>query len=390
MEKRNKSNKKRGNGEGTIYWSETLQKYVAQYVEPSGKRKTLTQKKNEKVGDFKKRFANIMNSINNDSYIEKCNDTFEQIAKRYIEQKYSDGLVSDRTYNRDLSTLEQIKKTSPFYNKPIQKITIDDIESAKKDIKKYSNSVISKMWGLIKKTFSVAYSLEKINKNIMLNDFLTKPISNVKDKPIEALSVEEENKLINVLNNQEKEHRYRDVILLQLYTGMRIGEVLALSKDCIDLKNNTITVYRTVTLDKNNNFVLGEHTKTYKKSTNVDKGKRTFPMTHKAREIIKKVLSNKIINLNNLLFYDYENNTLITRTEINSYLNRINEKYSICAENLHSHRLRHTFVTRCFESGINLKTIQAIVGHTNGSSITLDVYTTVSNDFIATELEKLK
>ena len=47
-ERTNKNVKIRGNGEGTIYFSEALNKYVAQYVEPStGKRKTLTQRKNE-------------------------------------------------------------------------------------------------------------------------------------------------------------------------------------------------------------------------------------------------------------------------------------------------------------------------------------------------------
>ena len=46
---------------GTIYYSETLQKWVAQYTDLDGKRKTITQRKNEKVSDFKKRFANIMN-----------------------------------------------------------------------------------------------------------------------------------------------------------------------------------------------------------------------------------------------------------------------------------------------------------------------------------------
>ena len=55
MERRNKKNKERGNGEGTIYYSEALGCYVAQYTEPSGKRKTLKQKKNEKTTDFKKR-----------------------------------------------------------------------------------------------------------------------------------------------------------------------------------------------------------------------------------------------------------------------------------------------------------------------------------------------
>lgn len=382
--------KVKGNGEGTIYFSKTLQKYVAQYVEPAtGKRKTLTQRKNEKTKDFKDRFKKIMNSISEGNYIVKCNDTFEQICLRYIEQKYNDGLVSSRTYCRDLSTLEQIKKTCTFYNKPIQKITIADIENSKKYIRKYANSVIDKIWGLIKKTFAVAFSLEKINKNIMLNEFLTKPISDIKDKHITSLSIKEEEKLIQILSNEENYHPYKNIILLQLYTGMRIGEVLALSRDCIDLKNGTIKVYRTLTTDTNNNFILGEHTKTYKKNTNIDKGKRIFPLTDKALNLVKEILNTKLTNLNNLLFYDYKNDTFITRAEINCYLARINKKYSICKDNLHSHRLRHTFITRCYEKGINLKTIQAIVGHANGSSITLDVYTTISNEFIKTELQKL-
>ena len=45
MERKNKNVKSKGNGEGTIYFSETLQKWVAQYVEPNGKRKTITQRK---------------------------------------------------------------------------------------------------------------------------------------------------------------------------------------------------------------------------------------------------------------------------------------------------------------------------------------------------------
>ena len=73
---------------GTIYYSETLQKWVAQYVEPSGKRKTLTQKKNEKVGDFKKRFTNIINDINNNNYIESVDTSLYNILNDYIENKY--------------------------------------------------------------------------------------------------------------------------------------------------------------------------------------------------------------------------------------------------------------------------------------------------------------
>ncbi len=69
---------------------------------------------------------------------------------------------------------------------------------------------------------------------------------------------------------------------------MRIGEVLALSKNAIDLNNNTITVCRTITRDKNDKVILGEHTKTFNKKTGIDKGKRTFPLSPKVKKNINK------------------------------------------------------------------------------------------------------
>ncbi len=44
MERRNKNVKSRGNGEGTIYYSETLQRWVAQYTEPSREKENIKTK----------------------------------------------------------------------------------------------------------------------------------------------------------------------------------------------------------------------------------------------------------------------------------------------------------------------------------------------------------
>ena len=147
---------------------------------------------------------------------------------------------------------------------------------------------------------------------------------------------------------------------------MRIGEILALSNDCINLKNNTLTVYRTLTQDDKYNTILGEHTKTYKKRKGIDNGKRTFPMNINVKNIVTKIIKNKTTNIKRLLFWNYERNTYITPNEINSYLSRINKKYNICSSSLHSHRLRHTFITRCVENGIFHKVIQNLVGHIEG------------------------
>lgn len=389
MERKNKKTKSVGNGEGSLYKSEALNCLVFQYVR-NGIRKTMKQKKNESIKDFKARVTKLKNELNTGTYIENSNETFITILKTYVEQKHADGITSDRSYNRELGTISQIEKTcSNFVNKPIQKITVEDIEKSKINIREYSNAVISKIWTHISKTFQIATSRRKIPYNIMLDETLTKPISKRPEQKVEALTIEEETKLISILNKQELNHKYRNIILLQLYTGMRIGEVLALSLDCIDLKNNTLTVYRTLTQDKNYHVIMGEHTKTYKKTSGIDKGKRTFPMNNKVRNIITQITKTKITNIHNLLFWDYDKNSFITPSEINSYLSRLNKKYNITKLSLHSHRLRHTFITRCVENGIFPKVIQNLVGHTAGSSITSDVYTSISTDFMIKELEKI-
>lgn len=387
MERRNTKTKERGNGEGTLYFSKALNCYVAQYVEPDGKRKTLKQRKNEKISDFKKRFNDKINSLNNGTYIVSSKETIMSIATNYITQKHLDGIIVDRTFKRNKDTLSELEKTcNTFCNIPIQKVTIKQIEKSKENMRKYSNNTIDKIWSLLYKSFKIAYSRRIIMYNIMEDETLTKPLSKKADKKIEALSVDEEQKLEQLLLSTD--NTYNDILLLQLYTGMRIGEVLALSNDCVDLKNNTLKVYRTITRDGNDKVILGKHTKTYNKKTGIDAGKRTFPMSSKVSKIIKKYLNLKINNIHNLLFWDYKKNTFITDGEINSYLKRLNAKYNI-ADHIHTHVLRHTFITRCQEKGIPLVVIQALVGHVEGSSITNDVYTSVSVDFMKQELDKM-
>lgn len=391
MERKNKKTKSVGNGEGSLYYSEALQCWIYQYVY-NGKRKTLKQRKNEQSREFKKRVTNLKSSIDNGNYVETNKDTLLMILERYIEQKNKDGITSDRTYLRDTETLNQIKKTcNNWINKPIQKVTVENIEDSKENMRKYSNSTIDKIWISLKKGFKIAYARRKISYNIMEDETLTKPISKKAAKVVTALSKKEEKKLIKILISNK--HKYNNILLLQLYTGMRIGEVLALSKDCINFKNNTITVYRTITRNIHGKAILGEHTKTFDKKTGIDNGKRTFTMKPNVKEIIQKIYSNKITNINNLLFWDYDKNFFITDGEVNSYLTRLNDKYKILDnpnETLSTHRLRHTFITRCQENGVSLPVIQKIVGHVKGSKITNNIYTDVSLDFITKELKKIQ
>lgn len=379
---------------GTIYYSETLQKWVAQYTDLDGKRKTITQRKNEKVSDFKKRFANIMNEINNGTYISSNNISLYEILDSYIENNYKTGIIADRTYLRNKETLKLLKTCCKnFINKPIQKVILNDIKISlpnfienetttkktnEKVIKIYSQNTIDKLYTMLKRGFKIAFSERIILFNLMDNENLKKPKAKKELPKVEALSVEEQKKLVLILENSN--YKYRDIILLALFTGMRIGEVLAITNNNIDLKDNTIKVERTLTRDKNDKVILGNTTKT-------KKGKRTIYLSNNAISVLKRItLSNTVTNIYNLIFYDYEKNTFITPTEINCFLKRLNEKYKFC-DHIHTHMLRHTFATRCIESGMSANVLKEILGHEKIQT-TLDTYTSVFEKFNKDENNK--
>lgn len=386
---RTQKNKEKGNGEGTIYTNKKTGLLIGQYV-VDGKRKSVYQRKKEKKIEFKKRFTQIINSINEGNYIEKSDETLYEILEHHIAQKHIDGITSENSFLKDKETLQEIEKTcKDFIYKPIQKINIENIEKDKVFIREYSQSVIDKIWALLKKGFKIAYSRRKINFNIFEDETLTKPISIKDTKPIEALDEKELKKINLILDEKERNHKYRNIVKLQLETGMRIGEVLALSTNNINRKNKTILVDKTLTKNKKGKVILGKHTKTYNKKTNIDRGKRTIKMNNTVFDIVNEQLHNNISNIAELLFWDYENNTYVSYTEINSWLKRLNEKYKITPKSLCSHVLRHTRITEMRKAGMDMKAIQYLVGHVEGSKITDNVYTTLTPEFLEQELKKI-
>lgn len=138
-------------------------------------------------------------------------------------------------------------------------------------------------------------------------------------------------------------------------------------------------------------MILGEHTKTYNKKTQIDEGQRFLPLDNNLFSELKKILkvecSKKITNIYGLLFWDYKKNTFVTPKEVNSWLKRLNEKYHICTLELTTHRLRHTAITHWKEIGIDLSTIQYLAGHVEGSSITESTYIDISPEFVKRKLK---
>ncbi len=381
---------------GSLYYSETLGCWIFQYYDTLGKRQTMKQRKRETVKDFKARATKVKNELNAGTYISKSKETIVTIAEQHIQNKHTDGITSNRSYARDLETLEQIKKTcSNFCDIPIQNVTIKHLEDAKKEIRKYSNNTIDKIWCLLGKVFSIACSPSRkiLIYNLMQDENLKKPISEKKTKKVKPLTSEELQKLNSILDNEERQHPYRNAVKMQSISGMRIGEVLARSKDDYNKETKEFDVHNTLTQDEHYRVILGEHTKTYNKKTQIDEGQRFLPLDNNLfsglTEIIEEQCNKKIINIYNLIFWDYEKNTFITPGEVSSWLKRLNAKYKISKLELTTHRLRHTALTYWKEIGIDLSAIQYLAGHIEGSDITEGVYIETSLDFVKKEVAKI-
>ena len=388
--------RKKSNGEGLIRFREDKKLYegrVSIGYDQYGKLKVKSVYAKRK-SDVIEKMDQLKNDYKKESLVIDNKTTIYDLLKDYIDNQYKGNIIREVSYLRHLATLNIIKKLD-IANLPIIKVNSTDISRDLLKLTDYSNSTISKVKRLISKAFNLAIlqNLVKINP-FKIDNLIIKIKSNKVNKKVEALTLEEQNLLLNELSHTDD--RYKNVFYIALYTGMRIGEILALKKEDIDLKNRIIKVSKTITKDKNDKPILGETTKTYNSLRDVPIIKPLFP-----------ILSDLILEVDNYLFL--YNNSFISPATINAhfkklcknanikvfinpnktvYTNNEIKKVNLKTSSVNTHMLRHTFATRCIESGMNALVLSKILGHKK-IEITLNVYTSVFNKLTIKEVDKI-
>ena len=136
----------------------------------------------------------------------------------------------------------------------LDEVTEDDIIAFFATKLSYSQSSLDKMYQLLGAVYKKAARRKIIEENPIRE--IKCPKSSQTKIPVRALTVDEQEKLLEVLKSEDI--HYSEIMLLSMFTGMRIGECCALMVEDINLTNKTIIVNKTVALGKNRRNLLNE------------------------------------------------------------------------------------------------------------------------------------
>lgn len=369
----------KGDGLGSIYYNGErnrwqVQCYYYDSITNDKRRRTKSFKTKEEAEDYLNRLAL---QKEDKLYIENKGIPLIDVMEARVKRKLDTNLISENQYWRTERTLDIIRK-SYLAKMNIDDITTDQLQEYFNGLTtRYSNSSIKKFHEQFKQAYEYAMNKGYISKN-PLTDFI-KPKSKKEDKIVRALTIEEQQIFTDYLLNQNvKDYRYKNAFLIQMYMGLRVGEVMALKQGDIDLKHGIMKVERTLTNGKNAKVIMGDTTKTYA-------GIREIPIPKFIIPYIVEQIEWSKGNKENLLFVNKEGNYVDARG-VNTVLKKTLKSLGI--EGISTHSLRHTFGTRNVEAGMRAVALQRLMGHKD-VSVTLNTYTSVFNKYKESEMEKV-
>ncbi|MEA5013130.1 MAG: tyrosine-type recombinase/integrase [Candidatus Limiplasma sp.] len=193
----------------------------------------------------------------------------------------------------------------------------------------------------------------------------------VEKKEMQAIQNEDVERFLSAI----KGHKYEALYFVDMFSGLRQGEILGLSWDCVNLKTGTITVKQQLQRER---VKGGEYRLVSLK--NDDKSRRTFPPAPVVMDMLRHVktvqaewklaLGSDYSNPMNLVF-THEDGRHLTPNTIYTPFKKIVRSLGLDAVRFHD--LRHSCGLYARENGASMKEIQLMLGHSQIST-TMDTY----------------
>ena len=332
---------------------------------PAGKKNGLSLR--EKIQQLQK---DLYDGID----IEGREMTVLELVKRYIATKTGVKVTTQAGYKTVVNILEK----EAFAHLPIRKIRTSDaklflIKLQKEDKRSYSS--IHSIRGVLRPAFALAVEDDCIRKNpfdfelatVIINDSVTR----------DAITREQMRKFLNFIKEDTHYCKYFHAIYILFHTGLRISEFVGLTVSDLDMKNRTIRVDHQLQR-------RSDGTK-YIESTKTNAGTRTLPMEEGVYASFQYILANRqaplkeptIDGYSGFLFFD-KNGEPMVAMHWEKYFQHVLRKYNkIYKEELPKitpHVCHQTYCTNKAKSGMNPKTLQYLMGHSD-ISITMNTYT---------------
>jgi len=350
--------------------------YQARFVNRFGKRQTIYSRS---LNDIRKQLreeqhedAKQVNVVDRNTTLNEWYEIWMSTCKKHCRN------TTQKTY---ATQYNRLRKELGW--RKLVDLNLVILQKAFNELK--SDASRSDCKALLVDMLNCAVNTDLLVKNVAYQ--INTKIDNEENEEKRILTPEE----VDLLLKSSRDGRLYPMFVVALNTGMRMGEILGLTWDCVDFEKDMIYVNKTLcTLSNGGKTIYDLHPPKTKA------GKRNIPMSKLVKETLleQKAWKDKVDTkykprdgFENLVFTSKTNNPLHAsnvKDSINYLIERIrvnNPEF----EHFTPHGLRHTFATNCISKGMQPKTLQKILGHTS-LKMTMDLYCHVLDDTLREEM----
>ena len=316
------------------------------------------------------------------------NMTVEELVERYLSTKT--GVKPNTLANYKF--VKNLMKKEPFNGKKISQVKTSDAKlfliKLQQDGRRYST--IKTVRGVLRPAFQMAVDDDVLRKNpfgfelatVVVNDSVTR----------EAITRKQMRQFLKFVHDDNVYCKYYEVVYILFHTGMRISEFCGLTLKDLDMKNRIINIDHQLQRTSDMRLVI--------ESTKTNAGTRKLPMSEDVFRCFQAIIEDReapryervVDGYTEFLFTDKEGLPLVAmhwEHRFNHMVKRYNDIYRVQMPNITPHVCRHTYCSNMAKSGMNPKTLQYLMGHSD-IGVTLNTYTHLGLEDAVDELKRVE
>lgn len=348
-------------------------RYQYRFTDPLGKRQIIYA---QTLNDLRAKEQDIQATIADGTNYAEGRITIIELLERYLSLKRN---LSPRTMKSYRNSIKRIQATA-LSKKMLRDVKISDCKKCMLALKDqgYKSSTVQSTGVILTSALAMAVEEDLIAKNPMKfkKDFL----DDDSDKVV-ALTVKETESLLSFMAADKVSQQYLDIFVILLETGLRIGELAGLTFKDLDMNKRLIHITHQLQREK------GKFSITAPKS---GAGTRTIPLSDHACRAFESVLAKRdrlkaepmLDGYVGFLFLT-RNGTLKAPSDYSSGFDGVEERYNKQHPDspirITPHVLRHTFCTNMIYEGMDIKSLQYVMGHANANMI-MQVYAHIDKE----------